>query len=79
MGEYAAATTDDIVGPAIAAEESFPGSLSLHPSTGSVIRRLADLHVATLAPMHAPAFTGDCTSALIDIADDMDKRIVAGH
>ena len=79
MGEYAATTTDDIVGPAIAAEESFPGSLSLHPSTGSVIRRLADLHVATLAPMHAPAFTGDCTSALIDIADDMDKRIVAGH
>lgn len=79
MGDYAATTTHDIVGPGIEAEESFPGSFSLHPSSGSVIRRLADLHVATLAPMHAPAFTGDCASALIDLADDMDKRIVAGH
>lgn len=79
MGAYPATTVDDIVGPAIAAEVAFPGSLSLHPATGSIIRRLADLGVATLAPMHGPAFTGDCASALIDIADDIDKRIVAGH
>lgn len=79
MGNYPASTADDIVGPAIAAEQDFPGSLSLHPATGSVIRRLADLDVATLAPMHGPAFTGDCTTALIDIADDIDKRIAAAH
>ncbi len=79
MGNYPATTTDDIIGPAIAAEDDAPGSLSLHPSTGSIIRRLAELNVATLAPMHGPAFTGDCTRALIDIADDIDKRIAAAH
>lgn len=79
MGNYPATTTDDIVGPAIAAEDDAPGSLSLHPSTRSIIRRLADLNVATLAPMHGPAFTGDCTRALIDMADDIDKRIAAAH
>lgn len=79
MGNYPATTADDIVGPAIAAEDDAPGSLSLHPSTGSIIRRLADLNVATLAPMHGSAFTGDCTTALIDIADDIDKRIAAAH
>jgi flavorubredoxin len=77
MGDYPATTADDIVGPAIAAEDDFPGSLSLHPATGSIVRRLADLDVAVLAPMHGPAFTGDCTTALIDIADDIDKRIAA--
>lgn len=79
MGNYPATTADDIVGPTIAAEDEFPGSFSLHPASGSIIRRLADLDVATLAPMHGPAFTGDCTTALIDIADDMDKRISAAH
>ncbi len=79
MGDFAASTTDDIVGPAIAAEEDFPGSLSLHPATGSMIRRLADLDVATLALMHGPAFTGDCTTALIDLADDLDKRTAAAR
>ena len=79
MGFYPPTTVDDIVGPAIATEEAFPGSLSLHPATGSIVRRLADLDVATLAPMHGPAFTGDCAAALIDIADDIDKRIAAGH
>ena len=36
------------------------GSLSLHPSSGATIRRLAELDVDTLALMHGPAFTGDC-------------------
>lgn len=75
MGQYVPNTTDDIVGPAIAAEDSFPGSSSLHPATGSTIRRLAALDVDTLAPMHGPAFTGDCRAALLDLADDFDKRV----
>lgn len=75
MGEYAATTSDDLVGPAIAAEGAMPGSLSLHPSTGRVLRELADLDVATLAPMHAPTFTGDCGTALRDLATDIEKRI----
>lgn len=68
---------DDIVGPAVEAEDSAPGSLSLHPLSGATIRRLSDLEIDTLAPMHAPAFTGDCRRALMDLADDFDRRIAA--
>lgn len=75
FGEFAPSTTDDIVGPAVQAEDEAPGSLSLHPSSGATVRRLAELDVATLAPMHAPAFTGDCRRALLDLADDFDRRI----
>jgi flavorubredoxin len=75
FGEFEATTTDDIVGPAVAAEDMAPGSLSLHPASGATIRRLADLDVDTLALMHGPAYTGDCRQALLDLADDMDRRI----
>ena len=77
LGEYEASTAGDLVGPAVDAEDSAPGSLSLHPESGAVIRRLAELDVATLAPMHAPAFTGDCSAALRDLATDFDRRIDA--
>jgi flavorubredoxin len=73
-GAYAPATTDDIMGPAIEAEDIFRSS-SLAPSSGATLRRLADLDVATLALMHGPTFTGDCRGALLDLADDYDKRI----
>ena len=56
-GDVPAATTDDIVGPAVAAEDIVPGSLSLHPASGAAVRRLAELDVDTLALMHGPAFT----------------------
>lgn len=77
FGPFEPSTNGDLVGPAVAAEDAAPGSLSLHPSSGATIRRLADLDVATLAPMHAPAFTGDCRRALLDLADDFDRRIAA--
>jgi flavorubredoxin len=77
FGEYPASTTDDVVGPAVEAEDSAPGSLSLHPSSGAIIRRLAELDVETLALMHGPAFTGDCRTALMDLAGDFDRRIAA--
>jgi flavorubredoxin len=73
-GAYAPATTDDLMGPAIEAEDIFRAS-SLAPSSGATVRRLAALDVATLALMHGPAFTGDCRGALLDLADDFDKRI----
>ena len=73
-GNYAPTTTDDIVTPAIAAEDGFP-SMSLHPATGSTIRRLADLEPTALALMHGPVFTGDCGDALHRLADDADRRI----
>lgn len=75
FGEFAPTIDDDLVGPAVAAEDAFPGGLSLHPGSGAAIRRLADLDVATLAPMHAPAYTGDCRQALLDLADDFDRRV----
>lgn len=77
FGEYEATTTGDIVGPAVQAEDDAPGALSLHPSSGATIRRLADLDIATLALMHGPAFTGDCRAALLDLAADFDRRIAA--
>jgi len=73
-GAYAPASTDDIMGPAIEAENIFRSS-SLAPSSGATLRRLADLDVATLALMHGPTFGGDCREALPDLADDYDKRI----
>jgi flavorubredoxin len=72
-GNNPASTADDIMGPAIAAENLFHYS-SLAPSSGATIRRLADLDVGTLALMHGPAFTGDCRTALLDLADGYDKR-----
>jgi flavorubredoxin len=75
-GSYEASTSDDIMGLAIAAENLFSYS-SLAPGSGATVRRLADLDVATLALMHGPSFTGDCRAALLDLADDYDKRIAA--
>lgn len=74
-GPYPATTTDDIAARAIADEDS--SWMSLAPSSGAIIRRLADLDVVTLAQMHGPAFTGDCRRALLDLADSFDKRIAA--
>ena len=50
--------------------------MSLAPGSATVIRRLADLDIATLAQMHGPAYTGDCRAALLALADNFDKRIV---
>lgn len=77
FGEFAPSTTDDIVAPAVEAEDMEPGSMSLHPSSGATVRRLAELDIETLAPMHAPAFVGDCRQALLDLAGDFDRRIAA--
>jgi flavorubredoxin len=74
-GPFAPATDDDIVGPAVQAEDDMPGALSLHPSRGVPCRRLAELEIKPLAPMHAPAYTGDCRAALVDLAADFDRRI----
>src|SRR4029079_5178957 len=45
FGEYEASTADDIVRPAVQAEDDAPGSLSLHPASAATIRRLAGLDV----------------------------------
>lgn len=76
MGAWPAATDDDVVGPAVAADEGDDyGSWALRPTSGEVVRRLADLEVTTLALMHGPAFTGDCPAALRELADAVDARV----
>jgi flavorubredoxin len=75
-GNYPATSTDDLIGPAIVAEDMYRSS-SLAPQSGATCRRLAELDIETLALMHGPGFTGDCRAALLDLADDYDKRIAA--
>ena len=74
LGPYEASSVDDPIGPAIAAEDVF-GSSSLAPTSGVTLRRLAELDVTTLALMHGPAYTGDCSAALIELAHDYDRRL----
>ncbi len=73
LGDGPALTDDDIVGPAIAAEDIFKYS-SLSPGMGATIRRLSELSPRTLALMHGPSFSGDGGSALRALADDYDRR-----
>jgi flavorubredoxin len=75
-GNGPALTSDDIVGPAKAAEELFHASC-LTPHTGPTIRKLADLEPATLALMHGSSFNGDAPQALRDLADVYDELLRA--
>jgi flavorubredoxin len=68
LGNGPAVTTEDIVGPAMAAEALFR-STSLAPDTTSTIRDLGDLEPSTLALMHGSTFSGDGKKALYDLAD----------
>jgi len=73
LGNGAALTSDDIVGPAIEAEEVFHASC-MAPDTADVMRRLGDLHPTTLAVMHGSSYTGDGGKALYDLADVYETR-----
>jgi flavorubredoxin len=75
LGGGPALTGGDIVGPAIAAEDIFKYS-SLNPEMGTTIRSLSALSPRTLALMHGPSFTGDCTAALRALADEYDRRLL---
>ena len=74
IGNGAALTGGDIVGPAIAAEDLF-GFSSLNPGMGATIRGLKRLAPRRLALMHGPTFEGDAAGALAALADDYDRRI----
>jgi flavorubredoxin len=76
LGDGPALIDDDIVGPAIAAEDLFKYS-SLNPNMGATIRGLAELSPRTLALMHGPSFSGDGAAALCALADNYDHRICA--
>ncbi len=68
FGPGPATTTEDIVDEALASE-SFGAPTALTPSTAPTIRRMSELEVDTLALMHGPAYQGDCTKALLGLAD----------
>lgn len=72
-GECDALTESDIVGAAIASEDIANYS-ALNPAMGATLRKLAELKPRTLALMHGPSFTGDVSRALMDLADDYDRR-----
>jgi flavorubredoxin len=75
-GGFDATTDGDLLERASAAEDFF-GATVIAPSTGRTIRRLADLDIRTLAPMHAPAREGGATDLLLALAADYDRRLDA--
>ena len=72
LGAPRALVTDDVLGPALAAESLF-GATSLAPHTGQVLRGLGDLQPTTLAIMHGSSFQGDGGRVLHDMADAYDE------
>jgi flavorubredoxin len=74
VGRSSALTKEDIVGPALAAEDIFQATC-LTPTTAPTIARLADLEPRTLALMHGAAFAGDCAGALLALAEGYADRL----
>jgi flavorubredoxin len=75
VGACPALTADDIVAPALVAEELFHAT-ALAPNTTSTLRSLGDLAPTTLALMHGPSFQGDGKRALYDLAAAYDSMSV---
>ena len=76
-GDGPALTDDDIVGPALAAENLF-GATALTPNTGTTIRRLATLGPQTLALMHGSSTGMQCSESLVRLADAYDSKLREG-
>jgi flavorubredoxin len=75
-GAGPALSTDDIIEPAIAAEEMFRQT-ALAPHTVETIRRLGDLEPATLAIMHGSSYRGNGKQVLSDLATYYEKLLAA--
>lgn len=73
-GNGPALTTDDIVGPALAAEEIFHAT-ALSSATAPTIRRLAALEPRTLALMHGSSTQVRCSESLLRLADEYDAKL----
>lgn len=74
VGNGAALTEGDILGPAMDAEDIFKAT-SLGPATAPTIRRLAELAPRTLALMHGASFAGKTAEALCGLADYYDAQL----
>jgi flavorubredoxin len=75
-GNTVAITQSDMVEPASKTEDLYQATV-LTSSTAPTIRRLAEFSPTTLALMHGPAFQGDGKKALLDLADNYEKRFRA--
>ena len=73
-GNGPALTADDIVGPALAAEEIFHAT-ALSVATAPTIRRLAKLEPRTLALMHGSSTATRCSEALRELADAYEVKL----
>ncbi|MFI9202345.1 MBL fold metallo-hydrolase [Streptomyces sp. NPDC053048] len=73
IGDSPALTEQEIVGPALAAEDVF-GATCLTAATAPTMLRLADLEPTALGLMHGPAYTGDCGTALRELAAGYAQR-----
>jgi flavorubredoxin len=76
LGNGPPLTENDIVGPAMTAEDFF-SLTSLGPTTAPNIRKLMDLKPRTLAIMHGSSYTGDTVGALGALADRFEARLRA--
>ena len=74
LGDGPALTEADLVAPAVVAEDVFHQT-SLGPAVPAALRRLAGLRPATLAIMHGSSFSGDCATALNDLATVYEDRL----
>jgi flavorubredoxin len=75
-GEAPLFSDGDILTPAIAFEAAAHAT-SLTPTTGRMIRKLAELKPRRLALMHGPVYTGDAAAALNALADYYDGEVRA--
>ncbi|MGH8161112.1 MAG: MBL fold metallo-hydrolase [Gammaproteobacteria bacterium] len=73
-GNGKAISEGEIVGPALETEDRHH-STALTPMTAPTIRRLAALEPATLGLMHGPAFRGDGSRMLRELADGYAERL----
>lgn len=73
-GQVDPLTSDDIIGPALEAEDLFHAT-ALSPETGRTIRRLAALQPRTLALMHGASTQSRCEESLLALADAYDAKL----
>lgn len=75
LGQGPALTSNDVLAAAAQAEDVF-GASCLTPATAPTIRSLAELNPNMLAVMHGSSVTGDCSGALLGLADDYERRLL---
>ena len=76
VGAPPAITDEDLVDPAVAAEELFHATC-LAPHTAATIRALGDLEPTTLAVMHGASYRGDGRKALYDLAAEYERMLAS--